>query len=496
MNPSLETQTPVVALASPPGVSALAVIRLSGKGSHELAFDLLRIKSCASLEDLTKRYTKLLRCEVLSTPQQLTPKTSLQTSSQDRSQVVEVIDDGMCVFFKSPCSYTAEDSLEVYVHGGPYVVSRCLEVFTAHGFRAALPGEFTYRAFVHGKIDLTAAEGIQALTGAYCEHEWQAASYLVSGKLAEHIKALRTQMVKARAWLEASMDFPEEDDTSHIGIKELSQSVAHIKQSLINLSSTFRSGQVASEGFKVVLCGRANAGKSTLLNVLSQSDRSIVTDIEGTTRDYLDCVVMISGRKFRFFDTAGLRMPDQNIGLVERRGIEKTLELIQTADVVCLLVPAQDASPISIEPFFEAYGVSLTKNKAKQIRIISQSDKTSSLPHWHKKDDIALACPPSTPRGEKRVGESVLKKKLLALMDKTMHDITDTIYITKPRHLAACQLAIRALDMLEAKITERAYEEILAEDLKSAFMHLGSIIGEVSSDDILDVIFKDFCLGK
>ena len=468
-------QDPIAARATAPGMGAVGMVRVSGEECHQLLLPFLRFaaQSIRNLSDVRLHERKMLRFHF-----------------QD-PQTGELIDDGLCVFFQGPSSYTGEDSAELFLHGSCYILERALELLYGGGFRPAQPGEFTQRAYLGGKIDLTMAEGIRQLSCARSQQEWQAARFLAAGGLAEHIEVLRRALIQVRARVEAAMDFPEEQDTAGIKTDDLKHDVIEIRQSLISLGSTFHSGQVASRGLQVLLCGEPNAGKSTLMNALTGTQRAIVTSEAGTTRDFIELPYLLEGRLIHLYDSAGLRMAHEDLPTAELIAIEKTLELITRVHLILLVVPQTAQKPPALATFFQSFKRTMPHSLPAVVRVISQADR-GEIPPWRREDDVVSACP-NAPQPLKL---DDLKHLLIRRTDRALEPIHSGGFITTARHKAAVELSIKALDDWLESHHQGAYEEILAWQLQQASAALGSIIGEVDSEEILDEIFRSFCLGK
>ena len=453
---------PIAALASGSGAAGVAVLRLSGEDCHQRLAPLLRQRRRpVDLAAWTERCLTLTQIEAANG---------------------EVIDDALVVIFRAPRSFTGEDAAEIHCHGGPYLVRRILELCFNQGFRPATPGEFTKRAFLHGKLDLTAAEGLKELVEAESHQQWVAARHLVTGRLKAAIETLRHQLLGAAALLEAQIDFPDEGDVAQLQLAQVHERVAGVDHALERLSRSFASGQVASRGLKVALLGAPNAGKSTLMNSLLGRDRAIVTDIAGTTRDWLEEPCLVDGRLIRLIDMAGLR--DGPVDRVEAIGMDAARQLAREADVVLLLLPA-DASTLACAQAHE-WIKELSPREA--VYVVTKVDLT--LPTWAEETWLKLSCH----RGD---GLKELRQALAKRVDDSLGQLAkEPAFVTSARHQAAIRSARAALAAFGRASSQGAYEEMLAYELAQATDALRGIVGEISNEDVLGRIFAEFCVGK
>lgn len=443
----------IVALASGQGASAIAILRLSGRRAHELLKPCLRFQSKQGPKINYQHLSNFLD-----------PKNGT------------VIDEVMCSLFKAPRSYTGQDSAEIYCHGSPYIVQKILSILVDLGFRHAEPGEFTRRAFLSGKIDLSEAEGIHALITAESEQQWSAARELYKGALKTYVEELSDKIINAIAWLEASIDFPEEDDTSQIQRQQIYDRVLDVDKSLKKLLSTYSSGKVASQGLRIAFVGEPNVGKSTLMNTLLNSERAIVTDLPGTTRDFIEEPCLINGRLVRLIDTAGIRKSAEKI---ESIGIEKTFELAKEADLVLFLTDSLDNAKV-IESWVQ---------KIKPDHALKVHTKSDLLKNKVDKNWISISC-------REEHGLDTLKEEIQSFVDSNVQKIKDTAFINTIRHKTAVEEALKSIEKFFEAFQAGAYDEILAFELHQAIKNLHSIIGEVNTEDILDRVFSSFCVGK
>lgn len=446
-----------MALSSGPGAGAVALIRVSGSRCLELLNAFIKIRSKKPFE-----HRFLYLADVVD------------------AETKETLDEAMVVAFKGPHSYTGQDSLEIHCHGGPYIVQRILRAMRGLGVRDAEPGEFTRRAFLNGKMDLTAAEGIRELVQAQSHQQWQAARQLVRGQLSQHIEELRHSLIKAMAYLEARIDFPDEGDTRDVELQQVKTMVDGVTAKIVRLKNSYSSGRVAMEGLRVAIVGAPNAGKSTLLNTLLRKDRAIVTDIAGTTRDYLEEGCLIKGRLVRLIDTAGIRdTADQ----VEKIGVSMSKKLAAEADIILGLFPADGAEHerLEVEALLNEFGAE------KVIRVLTKTDH--GVPVWTHEGLIPISC-------VKANGIESLESELANRVDHYVAPLAESAFIANERHFKAVSDALESLGKFADDFTAGIYEECLAFELQQAGRALSSIIGQVDSEDILDRVFSEFCVGK
>ena len=447
-------EQPIAALASGSGPGAVGVIRLSGPDCFNT------IKLCFD--------------DHLPSPEER--RATLRSFKDPLTK--EVIDELVTVFFKGPRSFTGQDTVELFCHGGPYIIQRILRVLYSCGVRPALPGEFSKRALLNGKLDITAAEGIKDLVEAQSRQQWLAGRQLYTGRLKDQIEMLRREIIGAMAYLEAMIDFPDEGDTQSVRIDDVRRRVAEVSEKIQSLASTFNSGKVASQGLMVAIAGAPNAGKSTLLNTLLGKHRAIVSEIAGTTRDYLEESCLLDGRLIRLVDTAGIRSTDDAI---EREGVQLSAQIIQAADVVISL-KASNSSQAEREALDEI----LSDCQTSIVEIMTKADLMS--PVWAA-NLVQISCK----AGE---GLNALRQVLIQLVDSHTSSLVDKPFLTSLRQFTALETAQKALLRFHDQYRALAGHEMLAFELLETSRALSSVIGDVSSEDLLDKIFSEFCIGK
>jgi tRNA modification GTPase len=450
---------PIAALATAPGSAAIAVIRLSGQGALERIEALLQRRTHAN-----PRFMALAKF--------IHPET------------LEILDELLVTTFVGPSSFTGEDSAELYCHGGPYIVQRILQTLFAYGFRQADPGEFTRRAFLNGKMDLSSAEGIKQLVEASTHQQWIAARQLATGSFSETIEDLRSKLIGTLAFLAARIDFPDEGDTQDVALETVVHKVRQVSSQLDKLEASYQSGRIAAQGLMVAIIGKPNAGKSTLMNTLLGHDRAIVSDEAGTTRDYLEEPCRVRGRLIRLIDTAGVR---ETIDKVERQGVEKALRLATEADLVLLLI-GRDAAESDYRAM-EVMAHEIGESKCLLVQTKADLARNPKEPVLADKALVAISCLQSH-------GLDLLEDEIAKRVDGYLGSLEDKPFVSSARHLAAIQEAKGMLKQFYEGVEAGAYDEMLAFELQNASRALGSILGVVDVEDILDKVFHEFCVGK
>ena len=446
-------QDTICALSSPPGVGAIAVVRLSGP-------DALAI---------TRRCSDL-RGNIIS-------RTAYFCKVKDEAGEV---DEGLITWFKGPASYTGEDVVEIGVHGSPYVQQRVLTALTAAGARIARPGEFTLRAFLNRKLDLSQAEAVADLIASQGAAAHRLALQQLRGGYSERIEELRQRLIDFSALIELELDFSEED-VEFAKRDDLLVLLDELTTICTELISSFRYGNAVKSGVPVAIIGAPNSGKSTLLNALLQEDRAIVSDIPGTTRDTVEETITIGGVLFRFIDTAGLRETGDTI---EQLGIERSYRKAQEASIVVLL---GDASVMN-EGAFRTQAQIMRQRIGEGPALIPVLSKVD-LPGVRIADDsMAISA-------KSGLGLDRLKQTFLDHVNGMRGD-DGGIVVTNARHVEALSHARAALSDARTAIENKVSGELLATDLRRAQHHLGEITGRITPDDLLGSIFGRFCIGK
>lgn len=461
----LQLNDTITALATPHGSGAIAVIRLSGNKSFEVVekifFDKeLKSKKISSQKGYTVHFGVIAEGGI-------------------------VIDEVLVTIFKNPHSYTGEDSIEISCHGSTYIQQQILQLLLKYGARMANAGEFTLRAFLNGKFDLSQAEAVADLIASNSGLSHQVAMQQMRGGFSSKIKVLRDHLVNFASLIELELDFSEEDVefANRSDLKKLIQSIIGIIEKLVH---SFEVGNVIKNGIPVAIVGKPNAGKSTLLNVLLDDDRAIVSEIPGTTRDTIEDEIVIEGVLFRFIDTAGIRTTTD---IVEQIGVNKAFEVIKKSAIVIYLFDAHELSAgdlnLEIELIRRHIGTSQLVVVANKIDVENEDDLHKEFSEFQ----------PVYISAKENKNIDVLKDKLLGLFDARTVNTTDTI-ITNARHSDSLKRANQALMKVAKGLDENIAGDLLALEIRYALNELGAITGEVTNDDLLDSIFTKFCIGK
>lgn len=450
----------IVALATPNGVGAIGVIRLSGSQSFPIVNHLFPSKN---LE------------------QQASHTVHVGLLKEDNTLLDEVV----VTLFKGPKSYTGEDVVEISGHGSPFVLQQIMDACIRGGARLAKPGEFTQRAFLQGKLDLAQAEAVADLIAANTAASQRNALHNIRGGFSAELKQLREELISFSALIELELDFSQED-VEFADRSQLYQLVKEAHARVSKLAASFQLGNVIKNGVSVAIVGKPNAGKSTLLNTLLNENRAIVSEIAGTTRDTIEELLNIDGILFRFIDTAGIR--DHTADQIEQIGVEKSREKMRQAAVVLYLfdvnsMPPQDLLQLEREFQQERYSYLLVGNQVDKMEEQAVREKYAQTPSlllisakqgWH----IELL--------KERLVDGVLGGTVAG----------DTTIVTNARHYHALQQILSSLQDIRAGLDNQLSGDLLALDIRRCLHYVGEITGEVSNEDLLDYIFSKFCIGK
>jgi tRNA modification GTPase len=403
----------------------------------------------------------------------------------------EIIDEVLVSLFKAPHSYTGEDSIEISCHGSPYIQQQILELLISHGAEPAKPGEFTQRAFLNGKMDLSQAEAVADLIAAESEGAHRVALQQLRGGFSDRLKALREQLLHFISMIELELDFSEED-VEFADRSKLIQLVDQITTLIDELINSFQLGNVLKNGVPVAIIGRPNVGKSTLLNAILNEERAIVSDIEGTTRDSIEDTINLGGINFRFIDTAGIR---ETADTIENLGIRRTYQKIEQASIVLLLTEAED-DPAIIKQSIEAIRQQIDGGK-QLVVVLNKSDRVPEKLQKELLEKITLK------ENERIISISAEKAKNIDSLTHMLLEIVNLgsikhqdVVISNIRHYNALRSASEGLSRVSEGLSSALPSDLLAQDIREVLHYLGEITGEVTTDEVLGHIFKNFCIGK
>jgi tRNA modification GTPase len=440
----------IAAIATPPGKGGVGIIRISGRLAAEIAAQI--------------------------TQKTLIPRTAQFCGFLDQDNAV--IDSGIALYFPAPASYTGEDILELQAHGGSVVLNMLLKRVLALGARLARPGEFTERAYLNNKLDLAQAEAVADLIESSTEQSVRSAQRSMQGVFSEQINTLITELTELRIYIEAAIDFVDEEiDFLTDGVVE--NRLISLVQRLEEIQQTAKQGRLLRDGMTVVLAGKPNAGKSSLLNALAGHEAAIVTDIAGTTRDVLRERIQIDGMPLHIIDTAGLR---ESANAVEQEGVRRAVEEIRKADKVLHLIDAREPNPHTLlDDIPEGLDITTLYNKIDLLNIPPQIKVTES--------DTQIYLSIKT-----GAGMDLLLQHLKQSVG--YNDATENIFIARTRHLEALKKSHEFVQNALLQLQTNLASELVAEDLRLAQQTLAEITGEFTSDDLLGKIFSSFCIGK
>ena len=447
----------IAAISTALGVGAISIIRVSGKDSIAIVNKIFKGKDLTQVSSHTIHYGHIIDNE-------------------------EIVDEVLVSVMRAPKTFTVEDVVEVNCHGGIATTQKVLELLLTHGCRQADAGEFTKRAFLNGRIDLTQAEGIMDLIEAKTESSRALAISQVDGKVSNLIKNLRQEILEVLANIEVNIDYPEYEDIEEFTNDQLFPMIGHVKQSILKILSESENGKLIRDGIQTSIIGKPNVGKSSLLNALLNESKAIVTDIEGTTRDIVEGTIRLDGIILNMIDTAGIRKTDD---LVESIGVEKSRQLMNESDLVLFVLNNN-------EPMNEEEKTILKELESKNhIVVVNKIDLESHLDPKDLEGHIVVSMSALEQKGIEELKEQM--KKIFSLEKIETKDMT---YLTSARSIALLRQALQSLEDLEQGLKAGYPMDILEIDLKKIWNDLGQIIGETYEEELIDQLFSQFCLGK
>lgn len=455
----------IAAIATPPGEGGIGIIRISGKDSLNIADKIFLNKNNLKLSDLEERK--------LNYGHAIDPETK------------KTIDEVMIVYMKAPSTYTTEDVVEVHCHGGTIPVRRILEVILESGANLAECGEFTKRAFLNGRLDLSQAEAVMDLISAKTDSSFDVSLRQLKGSLSYEVSEMIDILMEMLAHIEASIDFPE-DEVEEMAYDQLTIDSKDVLNKIESLLNTVDTGKILKDGLKTVILGKPNVGKSSLMNAVLRENRAIVTDIPGTTRDIIEEHVNIRGIPLKIIDTAGIRQTDD---LVEKLGVNKAKEILENSDLAIVIF---DSSRELDDEDLEI--ISLVKNK-KSIILLNKTD----LPKKLEESDIK-----SQLKDTKIINTAITEGDGLDILEDTLHDmfmssevkINDSTIINNTRHRDQLMKSKKNIREAISAIDVNMPIDCIEVDIRNAIENLGEITGDSVGEDIINTIFKNFCIGK
>lgn len=449
----------ICALATAGGVGAIGVIRVSGSQAITLVNEVFKGKNLTQQPTHTVHFGKIM-------------------------EGTRVVDEVLASVFIGPKSYTGEHTVELSCHGSPYIQQQILQVLVGKGCRLAKPGEFTLRAFLNKKLDLSQAEAVADLIASNSEESHRTAMMQMRGGFSAQIAHMREQLINFASLIELELDFAEED-VEFAKREELVALVSNIQQLVQTLIDSFAYGNAIKNGIPTVIAGKPNAGKSTLLNALVNEERAIVSAIAGTTRDTIEETFVLDGITFRLTDTAGIR--HQTSDQIEAIGIERTMAKIQQASIVVYVFDVATTTPQQLAEELHAFaGIN-----AILIPVANKADIATAeqLQAFKQAYPVGVELSAKTQQGIQHLTQTLIEAV-------RKHEVKNDVVITNLRHYEALRHANDSLQQVLNGIDMRITGELLAFDIRKALMHLGEITGEVTTDDLLANIFSKFCIGK
>lgn len=444
----------ICAISTALGVGAISIIRVSGEEAINKVANLFDGKNLNEVKSHTIHYGHIISNG-------------------------EIIDEVLVTILKAPKTYTKEDIVEINSHGGISTTKKILEILIKNGIRLAEPGEFTKRAFLNGRLDLTEAEAVNSLIKSRTDLERKLALNTLSGKVSKKINKVREIIVELLANIEVNIDFPEYEDALEITLENLPPKLNEIKKELENLLEEGKIGKIIENGIKVAIVGRPNVGKSSILNALLKENKAIVTDIAGTTRDIVEGEVELKGIALKFIDTAGIRKTKD---IVEKIGVDKSLEMIDESDLVIHVLNNNEVLTEEDKEIMEKI-----KDKT-HITFINKSDLPTKL-KIDKKDVV---------KGNTMDlnGLDELKNKIVELFDLERINNSNLEIVSSVREIGLLKEALNSINQALNNVSSKLPVDMIAIDIKKAWDLLGEITGESYQDELLDTLFSKFCLGK
>lgn len=437
------------------GVGAISIIRVSGNDSIKIVNNIFKNKNLTKVASHTIHYGHIVNND-------------------------EIIDEVLVTIMRSPKTYTTEDIVEINCHGGITTTNKILELLIKNGCRLADPGEFTKRAFLNGRIDLVASDGIMNLIESKSELSRKLSINQLSGKVTNKIDNLRDTLIQIISNIEVNIDYPEYEDIEEITSDKILKQLIILKKELEQMIKESEDGKIINEGIKVGIIGRPNVGKSSLLNCLLEEEKAIVTNIEGTTRDIVEGSIQISGIQLHLIDTAGIR---ETNNIVEQIGVNKSKEIIENSNLILLML--NNNEKLKEE---DTYLLKLIKNK-KHIILINKIDLDSKIKNINEENIINISV-------KENIGIDLLKEKIISLFNLNELEKEDLNYITSARSVGLLKQSLDIINKIISDINNNIEIFLIEIDIKQVWNLLGEIIGKTYKEEMLDEMFKRFCIGK
>jgi tRNA modification GTPase len=472
-----DLQDTICAIATPAGEGGIGIVRLSGSRAVTVAEEIIRLRSGQPLATVTSHSLHLADVRL---PSSLNTSESADDRASSKSEVI--FDEALVVYMKAPRSFTGEHVVEIQSHGGALILSLVCRACLAAGARLAAPGEFTKRAFLNGRLDLSQAEAVLDTIRAKSAASLTAAQRQLRGDLGREVESARQGLLRLLGQLEAGIDFVAED-IELLGRGELMAAIDGVVAWLQRLQATARQGRLLRDGARVVIFGRPNVGKSSLLNRLLKEDRAIVTAVPGTTRDIIEEAIDVDGMRIYLVDTAGIRETDD---LLEREGIRRSRSAQKDADLQLVVIDGSTELTEDDRRLIDEASV------GKHMIVINKADLPRMIaPPAMGSDTVCVALSAKT--GE---GVEDLRVAIRSALVGGGADTTDGVMVTNVRHQAALERAMESLSQAKRSVGQRMADEFVAVDVRAAAEALGEITGAITTDEILEQIFSTFCIGK
>lgn len=453
----------IAAISTPLGEGAIAIVRLSGDEALQIANKIYRGKDLTTVDSHTIHYGRIVDADT-----------------------EEMIEEVMVSVMKGPKTFTREDVVEINCHGGLASVNRLLELALYHGARLAEPGEFTKRAFLNGRIDLSQAEAVMDLIRAKTDKAMHVAVRQLDGKLSKLITRLRQQLIETVAHVEVNIDYPEYDDVEEMTLNLLKERIALVSDEITKLLAMARQGKILREGISTAIIGRPNVGKSSLLNALVQENKAIVTDIPGTTRDIIEEYVNVRGVPLKLVDTAGIRETED---LVEKIGVERSRQVLNEADLILLVLNNNDVLTDEDRQLLDIV------RDMEVIVLINKTDLEATLDHEEVKR-LVDGKPVVTTSLIEEAGVDQLEQAIADTFFTGGIESSDLSYVSNARHIQLLNQAKQSLSEANLAIDSEMPLDLIQIDVTRAWELLGEIIGDTVQDSLIDQLFSQFCLGK